>query len=126
MKTAYEIICTLDSITPRSAWNKGVKRYALSILYDIPLEVRYDSVAELEKVALNGAKDWKQYSWGGCSLCYNEDIARRLCTPSELKATRNGQRRPNAREEWPDVQARALYQAWLNIARIAEGTPALF
>ena len=60
---------------------------------------------------LNGAQDWEQYSWGGSALIYDGDIAERLCCPSELKKTRNGERRPNSREEWLDVQARALYQA---------------
>nr|DAP26633.1 MAG TPA: hypothetical protein [Bacteriophage sp.] len=60
---------------------------------------------------LNGAQDWEQYSWGGSALIYDYDIAERLCCPSELKKTRNGERRPNSREEWLDVQARALYQA---------------
>ena len=68
---------------------------------------------------LNGASDWSQYSWGGCSLIYDGDIAERLCTPSELKKTRNGERRPNSREDWLDVQARALYQASNSITRHA-------
>lgn len=70
---------------------------------------------------MNGADGWSDYSWGGSALIYNEDIALRLCTPSELKRTANGSKRPNAREEWLDVQARALYQAcarvrvaWIN------------
>ena len=65
---------------------------------------------------LNGAASWAQYSDGGCALIYNGDIARRLCTASELKRTRDGQRNPNANETWIDVQARALSQA----ARLAE------
>lgn len=60
---------------------------------------------------LNGADNWNQYSRGGCYLVYDADIAELLCTPSELKRTRNGERRPNGREEWLDVQARALHQA---------------
>lgn len=45
------------------------------------------------------------------ALIYNGDIAKLLCSPSELKRTRNGERRPNNREEWLDTQARALAQA---------------
>lgn len=101
----------------RSAWDKGVKEYA-----DELLETFADSVEWYEKnnrpsptfctaTLLNGAEDWAQYSWGGLSLIYNSDIAERLCTPSELKRTKNGERRPNSREEWLDVQARALHQA---------------
>ena len=60
---------------------------------------------------LNGARSWHDYSWGGCSLIYDRDIANRVCTISELKKTDNGTKRPNRREEWLDVQARALHQA---------------
>ena len=77
-----------------------------------------ETVAELKAWMLNGATDWREYSWGGCSLIYDGDIAERLCTPSELKKTRGGERRPNSREEWLDTQARALYQACNRIIRI--------
>jgi hypothetical protein len=76
--------------------------------------------------ALNGAKDWSQYSWGGCSLIYDAAIARRLCTPSELKKTRNGERRPNSNEEWLDTQARALNQAFRNIRQVYCGNKPMF
>ena len=39
------------------------------------------------------------------------DICKRLCSPSEQRKTKNGERKPNANEEWLDVQARALCQA---------------
>ena len=62
-------------------------------------------------VLLNGARDWREYSYGGCALIYDGDIAARVCTPSELRRTHGGQRDPNPRETWLDVQARALCQA---------------
>lgn len=101
----------------RSAWSKGVKVYALELIEGIRERAEYEGRApepgrELLEYALNGAESWKSYSWGGWSLIYNSDIAKRLCTPSELKRTRNGERRPNAMEEWLDTQARALYQAF--------------
>lgn len=107
----------------RSAWDKGVSEYAsdlLDSLYESILDgcISVDDLrsrAMFDKALLNGASDWKQYSWSGNSLCYNTDIAERLCTPSELKRTKNGIRKPNRNEEWPDVQARALYQAALAI-----------
>lgn len=74
--------------------------------------------AELERWALNGASCWEQYSNGGCSLCYNADIAARVCTPSELKRTDGGMNAPNSRETWLDVQAHALYQACNRIRKI--------
>ncbi len=103
----------------RSAWDKGVTQYALELVDELAEQIGggYVDPAELAKprilraALLNGAKDWREYSWGGCSLIYDPDIASRLCCPSELKKTRNGERRPNGREEWLDVQGRALFQA---------------
>lgn len=111
----------------RSAWDKGVKTYALELLdeLDEAIEGGYFDMADFFKpralrvVLLNGAADWKQYSLGGSALIYNEDIVERLCSPSELKRTHNGERRPNSREDWLDVQARALFQAANLIFRIA-------
>ncbi len=112
MKTTTEIRTIIESAPARSAWSRGVKAYALELLDDLHGDVEYGSSDSLLADLLNGARDWDQYSWSGCSLIYNKDIAKRLCTPSELKKTRDGERYPNAREEWPDVQARALSQAW--------------
>lgn len=100
----------------RSAWERGVIGYALEILDQVEERTAYEKTAPkdietLNDYMLNGASDWSQSSWGGCYEIYNEDIAKRLCNPSELKKTKDGERRPNSREEWLDVQARALYQA---------------
>lgn len=65
----------------------------------------------VELALLNGADGWPQYSEGGCSLIYDPDIAERLCTPSELKKNRHGDRNPNSWETWLQCQARALHQA---------------
>lgn len=98
----------------RSKWQKGVFDYALELAEDLEEETP-TTFAELKSKLLNGASDWEQYSWGGCSLIYNEDICERLATPSEQKRTNNGDRRPNANEDWLDTQARALYQAFYKI-----------
>lgn len=103
------IIQELENKKNRSAWDKGVNLYAIELLEN--LETVPTDRTELETVLLNGADSWEQFSWGGCSLIYNQDIAERLCCPSELKKTRNGKRRPNNHEEWLDTQARALFQA---------------
>lgn len=103
----------------KSAWKKGVKQYAIELVETVQEAIEggwydpsdLDAPKVLRKIMLNGATDWKEYSWGGSSLIYDGDIAERLCSPSELKNTRNGERRPNAVEQWLDVQARALYQA---------------
>lgn len=108
---------TIENAALRSAWDKGVKAYALELLDNYEEAVKYadncgKAIPRLsESVLLNGAIDWKQYSWGGSSLIYNPDIAERLCSPSELKRCKGGERNPNSREEWLDVQARALFQA---------------
>lgn len=123
MKNINEIICqateTIESSKARSAWARGVREYALDLVENLNQYGDIDptdliSRKLVESYLLNGAADWTQYSGGGCALICNRDIARRLCTASELKITRDGQREPNASETWLDVQARALFQAaWL-------------
>lgn len=100
----------------RSAWGRGVYEYACELVDELAEILRYDENALdnerlLRKALLNGAADWGQYSWGGCSLCHDADIAERLCNPTELKRCHGGNRKPNQREEWLDTQARALRQA---------------
>ena len=113
-KIKNELYNKIELTKPRSAWDKGVKDYALELLENLE---EFTTVEDLEKELLYGADNWSMYSWSGCSLIYDEDIAQRLCTPSELKKTRNGQRKPNKNEEWLDTQARALYQAYKLIKR---------
>ena len=93
-----------------SKWAQGVNEYA----EELREELENNNLEATEANMLNGASDWKEYSWGGSSLIYDCDIADRLATPSDIrKCTRKdgSLRRPNSREEWLDVQARALYQA---------------
>ena len=111
----------IEARKTRSAWDKGVTLYALELLDNIRDLPAADSRQEIQKALLNGASDWSEYSWGGCSLIYNGEIAARLCSPSEFRRTRGGEWRPNRRENWLDVQARALYQAFRLICRAAEG-----
>lgn len=106
----------IETRRARSAWDRGVKEYALDLVEELEYRAEYegrrpDNARELERWMLNGAADWKQYSEGGCALIYNRQIAERLCTASELKKTDNGRKNPNPRESWIDCQARALYQA---------------
>lgn len=105
------LIKKIEAQKARSAWARGVKVYALELLEGYEGEETPENWEALKADLLNGAENWKAYSWGGCSLIYDRDIAERLSTPSELKITRNGERKPNAQEEWLDCQARALYQA---------------
>lgn len=113
MKTISDLRTTLENVKSRSAWDKGVKSYAFDLLDKYEENCEYDGVSLplTEVTLLNGASDWSAYSYGGCALIYNEDIARALCTPSELARTNFGEKAPNSRESWLDVQARALAQA---------------
>ena len=104
----------IEAVKCRSAWSKGVKEYAYMLLDDIFSYRDYKSITDfksLHKELLNGASDWKRFSWDGCALIYDEDIAKTLCSPSELKKCKNGMLRPNKQEQWLDVQTRALFQA---------------
>ena len=95
----------------RSAWARGVYTYAIELVEGLDASADLCNEVMLQKELLNGAQSWAQYSEGGCALVYDADIAERLCPPSELKRVRNGKRRPNARENWIECQARALWQA---------------
>ena len=113
--TRTELLNKLNERTDRSAWDKAVTLYAYELVESLEVEELPEDFAEFKALMLNGADDWSQYSWGGSSLIYDYDIAERTCTPSELKKTKGGERRPNSREEWLDVQARALSQAFRRV-----------
>jgi hypothetical protein len=116
MKTQMNNTLTdrLNAINPRSAWKRGVKDYALEMVESAEIELTPENLRE---TLLNGAKDWREYSYGGCSAIYDSDIAERLCTSSELKKKKDGDLQPSTRETWLDVQARALFQAYNLINR---------
>ena len=101
----------------RSAWERGVIGYAYMLLDNCDGVEDFEST-NLKEVLLNGARGWIQYSYGGNACIYDSDIAERLCTPSELKRRDYGRLKPNSREEWLDVQTRALCQAYNRIVRI--------
>lgn len=114
LKTAMK---AMENRTDRSAWNRGVTVYARELLAGVVENVERaycvtpQTRVEFCRIARNGAGTWLEYSYGACALVYDDDIAERLCTPSELKKKRGGELNPNSRETWLDVQARALNQA---------------
>ena len=118
MKTNTELSALITAMPARSAWKRGVKAYALEMIEGAEGELA--TVADLKKELMNGARTWKEYSEGGCALIYDADIAERLCAPGEYAKTRQGERAPNPRETWLDVQARALGQAATLIATVAK------
>lgn len=110
----------IEAEETRSAWSRGVKEYALELLENVE-QCGYEITdkRQITAAALNGADNWTQYSYGGCSFIYDGDIAAALCTPSELKKKRGGELPPNSRETWLDVQARALRIACNKLIRNA-------
>lgn len=124
-----QLIRHIEAMPTRSAWNRGVSYYAGYLLENFAEYAEYEIKdgrripCLSEAVLLNGADDWAAYSYGGCALIYDTDIARTVCAPWELRRTRDGERQPNIRETWLDVQARALSQAWLRIKKAAIFAP---
>lgn len=115
------LVRQLNSLTFRSRWENAVREDALSLLVVFHEDYDYLGSPCDHVNLLNGAANWEKYSYGGCGLCYDIDLAKHYCTPSELKKTKNGMRNPNSEETWLDVQARALHQAERLINRIAKG-----
>lgn len=104
----------------RSIWDKAVQEDASWLLkslmedYDVVNGVvAFENITSFEFSLKQGADSWKDFSEGGGALIYDKDIAEHYCTKSELKKTHNGEKAPNKRESWLDVQARAFWQAAL-------------
>ena len=128
MKATKEMIAKVDNAImarrERSAWGRGVQVYAGLILSAFDDWATYNEREGLdapefdEATALNGARDWSQWAYGGCGLVSDAYIAERLCTPSELRRVRGGERMPAKGVTWLDVEARAARQAWRMIAEV--------
>lgn len=101
------------SRTERSCWSRGVasliRDYAEYVLGEHEGEEVNNK--ELFKLWSCGAETLRDAVYGGCFDIWNYDIAKRLCTPSEFKRSKEGMRSPNSRETWLDVEYRALYRA---------------
>lgn len=108
----------------RSAWDKGCREYAEELFAEVVEHRRLTDDAELgenitEAEMLNGARDWDQYSYGGCALVYDGDICERLCTENEAKRKKYGECKPGLYDSWLDAQAAALKQAARIVRRVA-------
>ena len=112
---------------PRSAWDKGVRDYAVwHILDGIRIngfegEKQIWTTQKIRELILNGAKDyenpnseyraWYRYSEGGCALIYNIDIAKQLCSPSAFKKAEKAIENETSETSWIKIQAHALFHA---------------
>lgn len=117
-------IAKIEGLKFRSKWQKAVQEDASWLLEELSDNyhdeilndtMAFGSIEGFERVLRMGADTWKDFSEGGGALIYDKDIAEHYCTKSELKKTHNGERKPNSRESWLDVQARAFWQAALLI-----------
>jgi hypothetical protein len=107
-------IAEINRIKCRSAWNKGIKIYAVMLLENLK-ENGYKgrditSPAILRKSLLNGAADWETFSRGGCALAYNGAIVKTLCTPEIIERYNSGKLNISTDEVF-DCQRQALTQA---------------
>jgi hypothetical protein len=119
MKTIKELRIAIENEKGTSAWTRAVKEYALELIENENEDFEFFGSPADKKMLLNGADSWLQYSEGGCSLIYDYDIAKRVCTASKFKKTKEGENNPNSRENWIECQARALFQAERMILRLA-------
>lgn len=101
----------------RSAWSRGVRAYADELISQLEDRAEFKDTYNprgIYALMLNGAWNFQEYSEGASSLIYDEEIAARLSSPSEMKKLhrKDGSLRdPNPRENWIKTQGRALFQA---------------
>lgn len=122
-KSVAEIRKELQDRPARSAWDNGVKEYALE-LFDRYVGINcmnndtlVSKITETELRDEEWADNWLEYSVGGFSLISDRDICKRLCNPSTQRKLRYGECRPNRYRTWLTLQADALHEAARIIAR---------
>ena len=114
------ILAALDSRKDRSAWDRGVTAQAYDMVEAVELDDLPEDREELLALLLNGANEWFTYSYSGCALVYNGDIAERYMTPSELKrynADGHDASMAFGGESLLGMQARACLQAFNRVRR---------
>ena len=108
MVTHDKLVQSIKNSSARSAWQRGVREYAIEILSLMSVP-EYEALTEED--LLYGAESWFHYSQSGNVLVADADIAHRLCTPTQLKLTNDGKRLLARRYTWLEVQANALHNA---------------
>lgn len=123
MVTWFQLLTALKKYKPRSAWDKGVRWYAIQFVKHsddgwerTDWSANIPDIYEFERKALKGYKKWSDFSRSGAGgQISTYKIAKRLSTPSEFRRarTKDGDwRDPNPYEDWCDVEGRAMHQAW--------------
>lgn len=118
-----EIIKELENeqMKQRSKWSRGVYQIAIDRVEELDSNEVITWYNLLNGALFAGLKEnhkniydaCKKYSWGGCYLIYDEDIANLLSNRSEAYTKKgNFKNKPNKNEEWLDIQSRAIYQAF--------------
>lgn len=105
-----------DTERKRGQWNKATAYYA-DFLLDSYIEIckwyadQNEAIPALSlDIVLNGASGWHQYSYCGCALVYDVDIAKVVFTPAQFAKWEQG--RKVTAEPLLDIQARALAAGW--------------
>lgn len=105
-----------DTERKRGQWNKATAYYA-DLLLDSYIEIckwyadRNEVIPALSlDIVLSGTSGWRQYSYGGCALVYDGDIAKVVFTPAQFAKWEQG--RKVTAEPLLDIQARALAAGW--------------
>ena len=94
-----DIIVLIENEICNTQEEKNINYYAISHLEDISnyldyekLDPEIENVSKIEwsngsliKTILNGAKDFEQWSNGGCGLISNYDLAKTLLNPEKFK-----------------------------------------
>lgn len=94
----------------RGQWNKTMAYYAYFLL-DSYIDIckwradQNEAIPDLSlDLVLNGASGWHQYSYGGCALVYDGDIAKTVFTPAQFTKWEQGRKVTD--EPLLDIQAR--------------------
>ena len=82
----------IEGYTPKAAKYRGIREYALDIVRRVETRVPWDEFcndgtcwATQERILLDGAGNWREYSLRDKSLTQPEEIAKRLYGPRQLK-----------------------------------------
>jgi len=107
MRTIKSVVEELEHFPCSSAWEKGVRDYAIDMFLGVA-EYKRTWISDIsEKELLDGEDNWLEYSHNGCALVYDKNIRDALCPDEPLDS-----------RDWIDTQAVALLEAAELILRV--------